>query len=365
MENLNLLFYKTFYSKLGDDSWFDEKKKITVFENDIAAKSKKLISAKFYKEDYKPVCKDIAPDKFMLKTAYPGLLAGTGYAHGVDSASDIKLGFSIDYVTGQPYIPGSSVKGLLRSYFSYPDVIRELLGKDLAAKEVKALMLDIFEENDRSAADTDIFFDAVIRRGDENGRILGFDAITPHGEDLTKNPVPIKMIKILPDVVIEFSFRLNPSKIGEYEISPEEKTNLFKEILCTFGIGAKTNVGYGVLESYNETELAGYKWPEKNKSFSATKPTTEKPNYNNNRETQTKSIDFVKGEIYEAVVNGGNEKKIFIKIKDKPYKCFIYKDRVQAKLKVGEKLEDGDKIKVSFFKVDDYGNCCFNYEGKI
>ena len=202
-------------------------------------------------------------------------------------------------------------------------------------------------------------------RGDENGRILGFDAITPHGEDLTKNPVPIKMIKILPDVVIEFSFRLNPSKIGEYEISPEEKTNLFKEILCTFGIGAKTNVGYGVLESYNETELAGYKWPEKNKSFSATKPTTEKSNYNNNRETQTKSIDFVKGEIYEAVVNGGNEKKIFIKIKDKPYKCFIYKDRVQAKLKVGEKLEDGDKIKVSFFKVDDYGNCCFNYEGKI
>ena len=183
----------------------------------------------------------------MLKTAYPGLLAGTGYAHGVDSASDIKLGFSLDYVTGQPYIPGSSVKGLLRSYFSYPDVIREFLGKDLTDKEVKALMLDIFEENDRSAADTDIFFDAVIRRGDENGRILGFDAITPHGEDLTKNPVPIKMIKILPDVVIEFSFRLNPSKIGEYEISPEEKTNLFKEILCTFGIGAKTNVGYGVL----------------------------------------------------------------------------------------------------------------------
>lgn len=355
MENLNLLFYKTFYSKLGEGE---------IFENDIAVKSKKLVSAKFYKEDYNPVCKDISPDKFLLKTAYPGLLAGTGYAHGVDSTSDIKLGFSLDYVTGQPYIPGSSVKGLLRSYFSYPDVIRELLGKDLTDKEVKALMLDIFEENDRSAADTDNFFDAVIRRGDKNGSILGFDAITPHGEDLTKNPVPIKMIKILPDVVIEFSFRLNTSKIGEYEISPEEKTNLFKEILCTFGIGAKTNVGYGVLESYNETELAGYKWPEKNKSFSATKPVTEKPK-NNNRSTQTESVDFVKDEIYEAVVNGGNPNKFYIKIKGKYCKCFIYKDRVQAKLKVGEKLEDGDKIKVSFFKKDAYDNYCFNFVGKV
>ena len=359
MENLNLLFYKTFYSKLGDDSWFDEKKKITVFENDIAAKSKKLISAKFYKEDYKPVCKDIAPDKFMLKTAYPGLLAGTGYAHGVDSASDIKLGFSLDYVTGQPYIPGSSVKGLLRSYFSYPDVIRELLGKDLTDKEVKALMLDIFEENDRSAADTDNFFDAVIRRGDKNGSILGFDAITPHGEDLTKNPVPIKMIKILPDVVIEFSFRLNPSKIGDHDISVSEKKSLFEKILCTFGIGAKTNVGYGVLGSYNETELAGYKWPEKNTSISETKPMTEKPKNNNNSANQTKSVEFVKDEIYEAVVNGGNPNKFYIKIKGKYCKCFIYKDRVQAK------LEDGDKIKVSFFKKDAYDNYCFNFVGKV
>ncbi len=250
MENLNLLFYKTFYSKIGKNA----------FEDDILAKSKKLVSGKFYENDYEKIDETIAPNKFCLKTAYPGLLVGTGYAHGVESDNDIKVGFSFDYVTGQPYIPGSSVKGLLKSYFKHQEVINEFLKMDLSPKEIKELKYKIFESENDTSVNTDVFFDAVIRCGDKNGNIVGFDSITPHGTDLTKNPTPLKILKVLPDVVLEFSFNLKNTKIGEKEISADQKKKLFEEILCHFGIGSKTNVGYGVLSEVNEN--TDYIYPE-------------------------------------------------------------------------------------------------------
>ncbi len=46
---------------------------------------------------------------------------------------------------------------------------------------------------------------------------------------------------------MEFRFKLVDTKIGNKELKKEDKLNLFKEILTTMGIGAKTNVGYGQL----------------------------------------------------------------------------------------------------------------------
>ena len=54
---------------------------------------------------------------FTLKTEYPGLLIGAGYPHDAKLDEAIKCGFTFDYVTGIPYIPGSSLKGMLRSFF--------------------------------------------------------------------------------------------------------------------------------------------------------------------------------------------------------------------------------------------------------
>ena len=58
---------------------------------------------------------------FTLQTRYPGLLIGVGNSHGSGGEADIDLGFTFDYVTGCPYIPGSSVKGVLRSAFEHTD----------------------------------------------------------------------------------------------------------------------------------------------------------------------------------------------------------------------------------------------------
>ena len=61
----------------------------------------------------------------------------------------------------------------------------------------------------------------------------------------------ITMLRLAPGTKIKFNFILNDSiiKIGDKEktITKADKIYLFKEIMKDFGIGAKTNVGYGYL----------------------------------------------------------------------------------------------------------------------
>ena len=49
---------------------------------------------------------------FKMKTTYPGVLIGTGNSHSAGAKGEMELGFTFDYVTGVPYLPGSSLKGL-------------------------------------------------------------------------------------------------------------------------------------------------------------------------------------------------------------------------------------------------------------
>jgi CRISPR-associated protein Cmr6 len=65
-------------------------------------------------------------------------------------------------------------------------------------------------------------------------------------ESMLKNPIPITFLKVLPDVEFSFNFILQDhQKIDEKLVSIKRKIALFKQILLDFGIGAKTNVGYG------------------------------------------------------------------------------------------------------------------------
>lgn len=229
MKNLNLIFNKLCYEDLGKET----------FSNSLEEYNKQILETKFdHAKDYKKL--EVPHQSFIMKTTYPGLLIGTGNPHGTGkSKEDINVGFSFDYVTGQPYIPGSSVKGMLRSCFkNSPEIIGEIIGKEQS--DVKALEKEIFDE------DKDVFFDAVLFDGNEYGLVMGEDYITPHRE-ATKDPIPIKMIKVLPDVRFEFRF---DAKDGILKAA--EKVELFDILLRIFGVGAKTNVGYGVLENADD-----------------------------------------------------------------------------------------------------------------
>jgi len=214
--------------------------------------------------------------QFDLVTRYPGLTLGTGYGHGVKNVvGDFKIGFFFDHTTGLPVIPGSSIKGMLRSVFPCATgkhqhkntsdeikkakraYIRKLLAKD-DLFNVDNLELEIFEGKDFCKKQgnglipvplRDTFLDAEIVQGNGTGHIFGDDYITPHIDPESrkpaplKNPIPLRFLKILPNVTFRFSFELHDGLITK-----EQKLTLFRQILLDQGVGAKTNVGYGRLK---------------------------------------------------------------------------------------------------------------------
>lgn len=183
-----------------------------------------------------------------LYTLYPGLLIGTGSLHGVSIDGCIKSGFSFDYVTGLPYMPGSSLKGMLRSMFpgdaksedesnTYADFIKSIL-KDKRL-DVDDLKKNIFENGD-------IFLGGFPASENNTKTLLEMDFITPH-KDRFKNPIPINIIKIKPNIKFTFAFLLSDylGNDGKTLVSADQKRELFEELILAVGIGAKSNVGYG------------------------------------------------------------------------------------------------------------------------
>jgi CRISPR-associated protein Cmr6 len=231
-----------------------------------------------------------ADSKFPLKNVYPGLATGIGMKHETSIEGELKLGLYFDYTSGMPCIPASSVKGALRSAFpqfvkhtktknqiklAKAYVLTEMLHKidpdrfllitkepkdfyESDFKKIKQLEEEIFEgknfdpgkKDDKgerkeylSVYEKDSFHDAFILNADSKGRILVDDAITNHPHPL-KNPNPVLFLKVISGVTIQFNFDLKNGTI----ISSQQKKELFQSILKYYGIGSKTNVGYGQFE---------------------------------------------------------------------------------------------------------------------
>jgi CRISPR-associated protein Cmr6 len=229
---------------------------------------------------------------FKLYTTYPGLLLGAGYEHEISAKGEMKLGFYFDHSSGFPVLPGSSVKGVIRSVFpqwckhykteehikwvktffikalltntTTEAIENEYAGNEDKKKELRQEIVQlentIFEGIKNSAAtkatdkyysvyERDIFLDAFIFSAGNKSEIVGIDSITPHIQDgipyeqaMLKNPTPLPFLKILPNVGFQFNFKLTNNGLDS-----KVKKKLFIAILTTIGIGAKTNVGYGQL----------------------------------------------------------------------------------------------------------------------
>jgi len=248
-QNLGWLYYKEMYAK-GDDSRHIQE----CFEKllKINAKDESLGFAQ----------------SFTLKSTYPGLIIGSGYTHGISNDNDSKMGFYFDFTSGLPTLPGSSVKGVLRSLFGYGDKARDKEQKhafirDILQKEhldVNQLAEEIFEGTNKAAPISiykrDKFYEARIVKS--AGGILQEDYITPH-KQMLKNPLPIKIIKVRGGTTFEFAFELHDTNIDGVDISADEKLLLFFELLQYNGMGAKTNVGYGQFETKDSKKLEAEK----------------------------------------------------------------------------------------------------------
>jgi len=245
MSNLGWLFYKEYFRGLNYADLENEEN-----EHIIQKKVKNLITQTVTLD------KDemLGNTHFKATTTYPGLILGSGNIHELpDIKGQAILGFSFDYTSGLPIIAGSSIKGVLRSAFKYPEYIQEILNsmgveaniyeqdeaKAIVSK-IKELELEIFDNND-------IFFDAVVVASG-GSTLLGDDYITPHGDAL-KNPIPLRFIKVMPNVTFRFDFELTSGLI-----SKRAKSELFQNILEDLGLGAKTNVGYGKFDNFRKEQ---------------------------------------------------------------------------------------------------------------
>lgn len=232
--NIQWLFYKDYFKDIDYNNIDNPKNKDT-----INKKVQNIIDQTIEKDELS----ELGNIHFEATTTYPGLLLGSGNAHELPSIEgQAILGFHFDYTSGLPTIQGSSIKGVLRSAFEHTEYIKEYLSDDTI--DVRKLEEEIFDNGD-------VFFDASII---SSGKILGDDYLAPHGDNSLKNPIPLRFIKVLPNISFRFDFELCDGLL-----SKQEKSKLFRNILEDLGLGAKTNVGYGKFESFKKEETEAEK----------------------------------------------------------------------------------------------------------
>lgn len=336
MTNLGLIYYKTCYDKAKKEGF-----------PHLADGLKTIRESVFSDGDlHRSGLEGLAGfQSFRLKTTYPGLTAGLGYAHGVSSNDDSKLGFSFDYVTGQPYLPGSTVKGVLRSCFAYPDLARDAF--QLPQLDVPALESAIFDGG------SDVFLDAVVARGDLNKNIMGEDYITPHSDPI-KSPVPIKLLKVLPGVVFEFRFLLTDTKLKDTTVTAQQKSKAFRSLLMVSGIGAKTNVGYGGLQEVTERK------PQPSRPEPTKRPSVRQ-DAPGSRPSVTRD-PFVTGQVYDAVVRAVKEAFIWLEVDGLRDRCSVHISEItgQRIQNISDHVSIGDQIRVKYLRLNDKGWHCFS-----
>lgn len=215
----------------------------------ISAKNNLILNSQLVKTPNEAWEKNENKKGFDLKVIYPGLVTGTGLVHDSKKLEGgYNLGMHFDYTRGMPIVYGSSVKGVLRQYFKEfleegDDNFKEALFEEIFDGKKNGECISIYKR--------DIFFDAVIVPG-SNNIFLANDSITPHTQGALKNPVPITMLKIASGSTLQFRFLLHDTVINGKDFTADNKLSIFKEILTTVGIGAKTNVGYGQLKDPKE-----------------------------------------------------------------------------------------------------------------
>lgn len=297
--NMNYLYNVDYFSPIWE--------KQDNNQNPFTKKNQQILCYKFSSASPLNSWKNIPGyQSFKLMTSYPGLLIGTGTLHQFGSNDETemqkgkelpgktgslkffkedayKLGFTLDYVYGLPFLPGSSLKGTLKSCFPqkeqtyeekllYAEYIFSLLPEEskkcFGSLEPSEKIKLIEELRDNIFEDNDIFLGSYPRLEKES-TLFESDYITPHKSPL-KNPIPIQILKVRPGIPFEFFFVLHDfcaghggakqedgSEVGNqqsvFSISAEQKLNLFKACILDVGIGAKTNVGYGNMLEVTES----------------------------------------------------------------------------------------------------------------
>lgn len=172
----------------------------------------------------------------------------SSFVVGMGNTHPIENGFTWHYNLGLPYIPGSSIKGLVRAWArSWDNNDNDELLYNLLGAE---------KEQDSKSGEV-IFFDALPLQPVR----LEPDIMTVHYSTYYKegvapgdweNPIPIPFLTVSPNqyFILGIATRKTENKESLFIIE-----RWLSEAFNLSGIGAKTSVGYGLFEQKNENEL--------------------------------------------------------------------------------------------------------------
>ena len=200
--------------------------------------------------------KEIAERRSTLISAMAGMalvFRTTGpFVTGLGRSHPVENGFAWHNTLGVPYLPGSSIKGMVRSWVAN--------WIDVDKKEI----IRIFGSDDSTGVGSVAFLDAIPNRPVR----LKMEIMTPHYGPYYResskdpeppadwhSPVPIPFLAV--DAGQEFLFGLIPRCGGRADC---RKVDVWlKEALHSIGAGAKTAVGYGRFV-YSELSSPGREW---------------------------------------------------------------------------------------------------------
>ncbi|WMX17568.1 type III-B CRISPR module RAMP protein Cmr6 [Aureispira sp. CCB-E] len=197
---------------------------------------------------------------------------------GLGGASVYETSMTLHHIYGIPYIPASSIKGVVRSW-----IIQEVIYPSLLDRDETFNQLESKEQNKRleKVAMQDNIFAAIFGTDDKaldskahKGNIVFFDAfpaseptietdiMTPHYSDYygdidnkkhkapvdTESPIPIPFLTVAKGTKFQFIIGEKGNE-GLLNQPFQDKTIIdwLKQALSEHGIGAKTAVGYGYM----------------------------------------------------------------------------------------------------------------------
>lgn len=166
-------------------------------------------------------------------------IAGLGYD------GPLEVGMTLHPLHGFPYLPGSSVKGIARTWaervvFERGETTREII------RNIFGHIPEAASEDQQKGAVH--FLDALPTNLDASDKYLELDVMTPHygpyytNDDLPGDwyqPVPVPFLTVSPNTA--FQFALTGSK--EKEVA--QAATWLRDALMHLGAGSKTRAGYG------------------------------------------------------------------------------------------------------------------------
>ncbi len=190
---------------------------------------------------------------------------------GLGGKGPLEFGITLHAVTGLPYIPGSALKGVCRSYALLS--IAETLGVKIDTAELSELDETLLKGKHDTALAKAIHYRQVFGSQDEAGGCVFYDGIlsdipmempiftlevmTPHyGDYYTTNggkspddggdPKPVNFLTVTEGV--KFAFAIGKRTHFANDATVKQARRWLRDGLQELGIGAKTASGYGVFE---------------------------------------------------------------------------------------------------------------------